>query len=176
MLEGKPATAASDVFSLGLVLLELLTWRLPWAGVPTPQASLLLLCRAPAQGLSRCLRVCACLVGFQLACAQDGREFLLPGTWGLSYPIAAAALVMFLVCQALPAPLPCSTDPHACAAWRAAGGAGPRGFAWARGGQPVWSGQLLPTHEVGASLERRCSCGQLPWGRAAWPTFSVLEG
>ncbi|KAL4436826.1 hypothetical protein ABPG75_003965 [Micractinium tetrahymenae] len=43
VLEGKPATAASDMFSLGLVLLELLTWRLPWAGVPTPQIRALVL-------------------------------------------------------------------------------------------------------------------------------------
>ena len=34
VLEGGHATAASDVFSFGVCLWELATWRLPWAGVP----------------------------------------------------------------------------------------------------------------------------------------------
>ncbi|EFN56509.1 hypothetical protein CHLNCDRAFT_30642 [Chlorella variabilis] len=33
VLEGGRATAASDTYSFGLVLWELLTWRLPWAGM-----------------------------------------------------------------------------------------------------------------------------------------------
>lgn len=32
ILNGGRATAASDVFSFGLVLYEMLTWRLPWEG------------------------------------------------------------------------------------------------------------------------------------------------
>ncbi|KAL4451799.1 hypothetical protein ABPG75_007461 [Micractinium tetrahymenae] len=34
VLGGGVAIAASDVYAFGLVLHELLTWRLPWAGVP----------------------------------------------------------------------------------------------------------------------------------------------
>lgn len=32
ILDGGRATAASDVFSFGLVLYEMLVWRLPWEG------------------------------------------------------------------------------------------------------------------------------------------------
>lgn len=35
VLRGDKATAASDIFSFGIVLFELLTWRLPWAGLST---------------------------------------------------------------------------------------------------------------------------------------------
>lgn len=44
ILEGGKATAASDVFSFGCVLFEILTWRLPWKGVPPLQASCLRAC------------------------------------------------------------------------------------------------------------------------------------
>lgn len=36
-LEGGRATAASDIFSFGIVLFELLTWKLPWAGTGMSQ-------------------------------------------------------------------------------------------------------------------------------------------
>lgn len=39
VLEGGRATAASDVFSFGVVMYEALLWRLPWAGTPPLQAS-----------------------------------------------------------------------------------------------------------------------------------------
>lgn len=32
LLQGKRATAASDTYSFGLVLWELLSWQLPWQG------------------------------------------------------------------------------------------------------------------------------------------------
>lgn len=34
VVQGDKASAASDVFSFGMVLLELLTWRLPWRDTP----------------------------------------------------------------------------------------------------------------------------------------------
>ncbi len=34
VVQGGKASAASDVFSFGMVMLELLTWRLPWRDAP----------------------------------------------------------------------------------------------------------------------------------------------
>lgn len=36
ILRGEPSSPASDVFSLGVVLWELLTWRIPWDDCPSP--------------------------------------------------------------------------------------------------------------------------------------------
>ncbi|KAL4441802.1 hypothetical protein ABPG77_003718 [Micractinium sp. CCAP 211/92] len=43
ILAGGSATAASDVFAFGVVLFEMLTWRLPWEGVSTFKIALLVL-------------------------------------------------------------------------------------------------------------------------------------
>ena len=44
VFEARRATAASDVFSFAVVLWELLTWKLPWAGVANPYEVNMRLC------------------------------------------------------------------------------------------------------------------------------------
>lgn len=159
MLEGKPATSAADIFSFGLVLLELLTWRLPWAGVPTSQARTCLSMLPLDSRLStlQALRCLACpLQAASLppaCCTLSG----LPARHRLHKPqleLHLAAANKNALVRTVP-----WADTRACAERRAPSSARLGDPAGDQERQPVWAGRLLPAHEVCAAQSAATAVG-----------------
>ena len=163
VLLGGRATAASDVYSFGLVLYELLTWQLPWAGLPYLQVGRV--CWWGQARVGGCEAVwptssqvvfCTRSAGAAAAAAapRTAAAILQPAT---TFTAAAASAGWLLP----PPPLP-ADDADGCHR-RAAAGALQGGSAWQRHPCLCTPGGVLPDHEVSASAgaaaaaaSRRC--------------------